>query len=186
MKRDLLMLKKASLERAVKEITSVQGKLKEAMMQKTEAAGYNMLKDIAANAVSVPVNAAISGLRGAAGQAEDILGKASPFLTTEKSYSPQDIIDLELLSKDRYQDKRMRLIDMLASPELAQYPAREIEKAVEDTIATNPDLATPRMREYLKAEVNARLLAGNRTNRADLAAAADIAKKVVEADKNRA
>ena len=57
---------------------------------------------------------------------------------------------------------------------------------MEDTIATNPDLATPRMREYLKAEVNARLLAGNRTNRADLAAAADIVKKVVEADKNRA
>ena len=57
---------------------------------------------------------------------------------------------------------------------------------MEDTIATNPDLATPRMREYLKAEVNARLLAGNRTNRADLAAATDIAKKVTEADKNRA
>lgn len=79
----------------------------------------------------------------------------------------------------------MRLIDMLANPDFAQYPAAEIEKAVEDTIATNQDMASPKMREYLKAEVGSRLLAGNRTNKADLAATADILKKVTETEKNR-
>ena len=74
----------------------------------------------------------------------------------------------------------MRLIDMLANPDFAQYPAAEIEKAVEDTIATNQGLASPKMREYLKAEVGSRLLAGNRTNKADLAATADIINKATQ------
>lgn len=39
-------------------------------------------------------------------------------------------------------------------------------------------MSSPKMREYLKTEVIARLLAGNRTNRADQAATADILKKV--------
>lgn len=139
-----------------------------------------MLKDIAANAVSVPVNALIAGTKGVVGQSEDLLRQSAPFLNSDKSYSPGEAVPLSLLSKDRYQDKRMRLIDMLANPDFAQYPAAEIEKAVEDTIATNQDMASPKMREYLKAEVGSRLLAGNRTNKADLAATADILKKVTE------
>ena len=184
-KRDLLMLKSESLKRIAKESVEIESKLKEAALCKSAAAGYNMLKDIAANAVSVPVNALLAGAKGAVGQTEDILGRSAPFLSPEKGYSPEDVVSLKLLSKDKYQDKRMRLIDMLANPEFAQYPAEEIEKAVEDTIATNQALSSPRMREYLKAEVGARLLAGNRTNRADLAAAADVLKKVVEADKTQ-
>ena len=94
------------------------------MLQKTEAAGYNMLKDIAANAISAPINAAIAGARGLANQTGTVAATASPFLNPERSFSPSDVLSLELLSNDRYQDKRMRLIDMLASPELAHYPAR--------------------------------------------------------------
>ena len=40
----------------------------------------------------------------------------------------------------------MRITDMLANPDFAQYPAAEIEKAVEDVIATNSDFASPKMR----------------------------------------
>ena len=149
-----------------------------ALNKEAVGAGYTMMKDIAANAVSVPVNALLAGTKGAVGQAEDLLGRSAPFLSPEKGYDPMDAVSLELLSKDRYQDKRMRLIDMLSNPDFAQYPAGEIEKAVEDTIATNQDMASPRNREYLKAEVASRLLAGNRTNKADLAATADILKKV--------
>ena len=183
-KHELLMLKREALKRASKEAVELEEKLKKlAFDKKAVGPGYTMLKDIAANAVSVPVNALIAGTKGAVGQAEGILGQSVPFLSAEKGYSPADAVSLSLLSKDRYQDKRMRLIDMLANPDFAQYPAAEIEKAVEDTIATNQDMASPRMREYLKAEVGSRLLAGNRTNKADLAATADILKKVTEAEK---
>ena len=185
-KHDLLILKAASLKRIAKETDEIQEKLKKLALSKEAAgAGYTMLKDIAANAVSVPVNALIAGTKGAVGQSEDLLRSSAPFLNSDKSYSPGEAVPLSLLSKDRYQDKRMRLIDMLSNPDFAQYPAAEIEKAVEDTIATNQDMASPKMREYLKAEVGSRLLAGNRTNKADLAATADILKKITEAEKNR-
>ena len=184
-KHELLMLKREALKRASKEAVELEEKLKKmAFDKKAVGPGYTMLKDIAANAVSVPVNALIAGTKGAVGQTEDILSRSAPFLSAEKGYSPADVVSLSLLSKDRYQDKRMRLIDMLANPDFAQYPAAEIEKAVEDTIATNQDMASPKMREYLKAEVGSRLLAGNRTNKADVAATADILKKITEAENN--
>lgn len=185
-KTDLLMLKKASVERVLKEMSYIEPKLKEVQLDKKAAAGYTMLKDIAANSVSVPINALLAGAKGAAGKTEEVLAGAAPFLNPEKSVSPDEILSLELLSNDRYQDKRMRLIDMLSNPDFSDYPVRQIEKAVEDTIATNPNMASPRYREYLKSEVAARLLAGNRTNRADQAAVADILKKVTESDKNLA
>lgn len=118
------------MARLAKEAPVIEEKIKKAMLEKTAGAGYTMLKDIAANAVSVPVNTLLAGVKGAVGQTEDILGRSAPFLSPGGSYSPEDAVSLGLLSSDRYQDKRMRLIDMLASPELAQYPAGEIEKAV--------------------------------------------------------
>lgn len=183
-KTDLLMLKKASVERALKQISCVEPKLKDGMLNKKSAAGYTLMKDVIGNAISVPINAFLAGASGATNKTGEILADAAPFLNPERSVSPEDVISLELLSKDKYQDKRMRLIDMLSNPDFSQYPVRQIEKAVEDTIATNPNMASPRYREYLKTEVASRLLAGNRTNRADQAAVADLLKKITESDKN--
>lgn len=186
-KKDLLLLKTASVQRIMNEIEEVDAKVRKAVldgsMKKQAGAGYNMLKDIAANMVTVPILGAFQGGKGLLTESGQLLGKADPYLFQNKSYNPSDVLSINLLSRDKYRDKRMRLYDALANPDFANYPAAEIEKAVQDAIATNHELASPKMREYLKSQVNARLLANNRVNRADLSAAADLMKRLAETEK---
>jgi len=88
-KRDLLMMKTASVRRMAKEAVEIEGKLKKlALCKEAVGPGYTMLKDIAANAVSVPVNALLAGTKGVVGQSESILGQSAPFLNPSKGYSP--------------------------------------------------------------------------------------------------
>ena len=73
------MLKKASVERALKEISNVEPKLKEALLDKKAGAGYTMLKDIGSNIITVPISAVFAGTKGALGKTQEILSNGAPY-----------------------------------------------------------------------------------------------------------
>lgn len=150
-----------------------------------ESSGYTMLKDIASNAISVPVVTALTAGKGAIETGADIMSAANS-QSSRYSVNPSSAITGALLNTDRYDDKVMRLIDTLADRDFAGYPAKDIENAVEHVLIQNPHYLSPRFKQHLKAAINTRLLQGGKTNEAAQAAQATTAKALTAVDKGRA
>lgn len=186
LKKDMLMLKKSKISRmaeAAQELQSFVSKGILSGMIKNAAGKYSLMKDIAGNIVSAPIMSAINAGAGALTQTDKSIRQLSQYINQPFSAAPADYISPKLINSDLYEDKRQRLIDMLANPDFAKYRAQEIEKAVQDSLQDQKALLSSGNRGYLKSDVATRLLSDNRTNKADQAATAKLLKDVAESSK---
>lgn len=179
LKQQLMLSKQAYLEDLAKSASYVSDRVKEAKLKGLikQSKGYNIVSDIAANVISAPLAGALTTAQGASGVSKYLLeamGKSKQPI----SQSPTSILQNSFLNADKYQDKKQRLIDMLADQDMASYPVRQIQKATEDSLRDNPSFLAENSKGYLKTDVLSRLLADNRTNKADQSATAELIKRL--------
>lgn len=186
LKQQLMLSKHAYLEDLAKSASYVSDKVKQAKLKGMikSADGYSILKDMVANSLSAAVTVPS---RAGQGMLDIARGTANSFDATKPglSYKPSDVLSQALLNTDRYQDKKQRLIDMLADNDMASYPARQIQKATQDSLRDNPSFLAENSKGFLKTDVMSRLLADNRTNKADQSATAQLVKRLEAIRKQR-
>lgn len=175
----------ADLSQLVKEAQAIDKKIKEQVLLK-RADGHTVAKDIAAN-VGIDALGAIMGfVRGAGQQAASTLSNANDALFS-KNYAknPASAITAPLINTDKYDDARMALIRNLADPQFKSYKASQINDAVMDQIANNPNFQSPKYNKMLQVGVSNYLLNEGKDNLATLAAQAKTLSDLVKARKGQ-
>lgn len=84
--------------------------------------------------------------------------------------APNDVLDAEFLTKDRFRDRLMGWSDMSADPQFAMYPAAQVFAATQKAMDTDTSLERPDRREVLRTTVGQLLAQNNRFSTADVAA----------------
>lgn len=187
LKSQALQLKKQATQLAFKQAIQLHQGIKDGLLNGLfkKADGYSIIKDIAANAITVPVLTGANAAKGAIGASQEVVKGVSDLLSQRIAVSPKSAITGQLINTDKYDDKFMRLVDILADKDFSAYSARDIQKAVQDTLIQRPQFLSPRFKQHLKTAIQTRLLQGNKTNEAAQAAYAATAKAIAQGDKNR-
>lgn len=181
-KRKAAFTKTASdLSWLVKEAQEIDKKIKEQILIK-RADGYTVAKDIAANVGVDALGAILGFVRGAGQQAASTLSNAnSALFSKDYAKNPAAAITAPLINTDKYDDARMALIRSLADPQFKSYKASQINDAVMDQIANNPNFQSPKYNKLLQVGVSNYLLNEGKDNLATLAAQAKTLSDLVKA-----
>lgn len=86
--------------------------------------------------------------------------------------APNEVLDAEFLTKDRYRDRLLGWSDMTADPQFSMYPAEQVFLATQKAMDMDTTLERPDRRELLRAYVAQLLAQNNRMSTADMAALA--------------
>lgn len=187
LRTDVLLAKQAYLKEVATQAAELDKAFRQAQMKGMvkKADGYSFAKDILANMISVPLATAGRAAQGAANVTQDQVQRVAQLLSKSYAVSPSSAITGPLMNADRYDDKIMRLTDMLADEDFASYRAQDIEQVVEDVLVQHPQFVSPRFKQHLKTAVKNRLLAGGKTDAATQAAQATTLKSLHDADLKR-
>lgn len=187
LRTNVLLAKQAYLKEVASEAAELDKAFHQAQMKGLvkKADGYSFAKDILANMVSVPLTTAGRAAQGAVNITQDQVQRVAQLLSKSYAVSPSSAITGPLMNADRYDDKVMRLTDMLADEDLASYRAQDIEQVVQDVLIQHPEFVSPRFKQHLKTAVKNRLLAGGKVDAATQAAQATTLKSLSDADLKR-
>lgn len=100
--------------------------------------------------------------------------------------APNEILDAEFLTKDRYRDRLLGWSDMTADPQFSMYPAEQVFLATQKAMDMDTTLERPDRREVLRAYVAQMLAQNNRMSTADIAALAQTLRGLTSADEHGA
>lgn len=98
--------------------------------------------------------------------------------------APNEILDAEFLTKDRYRDRLLGWSDMTADPQFSMYPAEQVFMATQKAMDMDTTLERPDRREVLRAYVAQMLSQNNRMSTADIAALAQTLRGLADADRS--
>lgn len=173
----------AYLSTLAKSAAAIDADIKEKVLAK-KADGYSVVKDVAANTAAAPILAALGFGKGVGQQAANTFADAKDALfSKEYAVNPASAITANMLATDKYDDTKMALIRMLSNPQFKSYPAAEINQAVMDQIANNPDFESPKYNRLLQVSVNQHLLNQGKSNLATLAAQSNALKALMQGRK---
>ena len=173
----------AYLSTLAKSAAAIDADIKEKVLAK-KADGYSVVKDVAANTAATPILAALGFGKGVGQQAANTFADAKDALfSKEYAVNPASAITANMLATDKYDDTKMALIRMLSNPQFKSYPAAEINQAVMDQIANNPDFESPKYNRLLQVSVNQHLLNQGKSNLATLAAQSNALKALMQGRK---
>lgn len=96
--------------------------------------------------------------------------------------APNEILDAEFLTNDRYRDRLLGWSDMTADPQFAMYPAEQVFLATQKAMDMDTTMERPDKREFLRAYVAQLLAQNNRVSTADVAALAQTLRGFTSAD----
>lgn len=100
--------------------------------------------------------------------------------------APNEVLDAEFLTKDRYRDRLLGWSDMTADPQFAMYPAEQVFMATQKAMDMDTTLERPDKREVLRAYVAQLLAQNNRLSTADIAAFAQTLRGLTSGDEHGA
>ena len=100
--------------------------------------------------------------------------------------APNEILDAEFLTKDRYRDRLLGWSDMTADPQFSMYPAEQVFMATQKAMDMDTTLERPDRREVLRAYVAQMLSQNNRMSTADIAALAQTLRGLSSSDEHGA
>lgn len=100
--------------------------------------------------------------------------------------APNEILDADFLTKDRYRDRLLGWSDMTADPQFAMYPAEQVFLATQKAMDMDTTLERPDKREVLRSYVAQLLAQNNRLSTADIAALAQTLRGLTSADEHSA
>lgn len=100
--------------------------------------------------------------------------------------APNEILDAEFLTKDRYRDRLLGWSDMTADPQFAMYPAEQVFLATQKAMDMDTTLERPDRREVLRTYVAQLLAQNNRMSTADIAALAQTLRGLSSSDEHGA
>ena len=100
--------------------------------------------------------------------------------------APNEVLDAEFLTKDRYRDRLLGWSDMTADPQFSMYPAEQVFLATQKAMDMDTTLERPDKREVLRAYVAQLLAQNNRMSTADVAALAQTLRGLTSADEHGA
>lgn len=100
--------------------------------------------------------------------------------------APNEILDADFLTKDRYRDRLLGWSDMTADPQFAMYPAEQVFLATQKAMDMDTTLERPDKREVLRSYVAQLLAQNNRLSTADIAALAQTLRGLTSADEHGA
>ena len=118
------------------------------------------------------------------GASKNILGNAYALYQAGNAahMKPNEVLDAEFLTKDRYRDRLLGWSDMTADPQFAMYPAEQVFLATQKAMDMDTTLERPDKREFLRAYVAQLLAQNNRFSTADVAALAQTLRGFTSAD----
>ena len=173
----------AQMGQIVKAAQFIDKEIKDQILVK-RAKGYSVLKDLTANALAYPITTGFGFASGAAQQAAKSLDEAKAgLLSKDLAVKPTSAITTRLLNRDRYDDTKMALFRMMSDPQFKAYAAEQINDAVMDQIANNPNFQSPKYNKMLQVGVSNYLLNQGKDNLATLAAQNKVLKDLVDARK---
>lgn len=173
----------AQMGQIVKAAQFIDNEIKDQILVK-RAKGYSVLKDLTANALAYPITTGFGFAQGAAQQAAKSLDEAKAgLLSKDLAVKPTSAITTRLLNRDRYDDTKMALFRMMSDPQFKAYAAEQINDAVMDQIANNPNFQSPKYNKMLQVGVSNYLLNQGKDNLATLAAQNKVLKDLVDARK---
>lgn len=168
------------LSTLAKSAAAIDADIKEKVLVK-KADGYSVVKDVAANTAAAPILAALGFGKGVGQQAANTFADARDALfSKEYAVNPASAITANMLATDKYDDTKMALIRILSNPQFKSYPAAEINQAVMDQIANNPNFESPKYNRLLQVSVNQHLLNQGKSNLATLAAQSTALKALMQ------
>lgn len=100
--------------------------------------------------------------------------------------APNEILDADFLTKDRYRDRLLGWSDMTADPQFAMYPAEQVFLATQKAMDMDTTLERPDKREVLRTYVAQLLAQNNRLSTADISALAQTLRGLSSADEHGA
>ena len=100
--------------------------------------------------------------------------------------APNEIMDADFLTKDRYRDRLLGWSDMTADPQFSMYPAEQVFLATQKAMDMDTTLERPDKREVLRSYVAQLLAQNNRLSTADVAALAQTLRGLTSADEHGA
>ena len=173
----------AQMGQIVKAAQFIDKEIKDQILVK-RAKGYSVLKDLTANALAYPITTGFGFASGAAQQAAKSLDEAKAgLLSKDLAVKPTSAITTRLLNRDRYDDTKMALFRMMSDPQFKAYASEQINDAVMDQIANNPNFQSPKYNKMLQVGVSNYLLNQGKDNLATLAAQNKVLKDLVDARK---
>ena len=122
------------------------------------------------------------------GASKNILGNAYALYQAGNAahMKPNEVLDAEFLTKDRYRDRLLGWSDMTADPQFAMYPAEQVFLATQKAMDMDTTLERPDKREVLRTYVAQLLAQNNRLSTADIAALAQTLRGLTSADEHGA
>lgn len=185
-KKDHFVKVAKELQKVVQSANKVQQAIYDGVLHK-KADGYTIVKDIAGNVAAAPVLAALGGAKGFGQQAASVLADAGKAMfSKDYAVSPSSAITAKLMSTDRYDDAKMALIRTLSDKNFKGWKAKEVADAVQNVIANNQNMQSPKNNRALKASVAEYLLNQGKDNMASLSAYAKMMKDLTQTRKAQA
>lgn len=182
-KKDHFVKVAKELQKVVQSANKVQQAIYDGILHK-KADGYTIVKDIAGNVAAAPVLAALGGAKGFGQQAASVLADAGKAMfSKDYAVSPSSAITAKLMSTDRYDDAKMALIRTLSDKNFKGWKAKEVADAVQNVIANNQNMQSPKNNRALKASVAEYLLNQGKDNMASLSAYTKMMKDITQARK---
>ena len=134
------------------------------------------------------VSAADNLITGVSGTAGNALSNAYALYQAGNAahMAPNEVLDAEFLTKDRYRDRLLGWSDMTADPQFSMYPAEQVFLATQKAMDMDTTLERPDKREVLRAYVAQLLAQNNRMSTADVAALAQTLRGLTSADEHGA
>lgn len=146
------------------------------------------LMDIAAQGTLAGAGRVSDFVGSAAGTANNAFGNALSLYQAGNAahMAPNEILDTDFLTKDRYRDRLLGWSDMTADPQFAMYPAEQVFLATQKAMDMDTTLERPDKREVLRSYVAQLLAQNNRLSTADIAALAQTLRGLTSADEHSA
>lgn len=134
------------------------------------------------------ISAADNFVTGVSGTAGNALSNAYALYQAGNAahMAPNEVLDAEFLTKDRYRDRLLGWSDMTADPQFSMYPAEQVFLATQKAMDMDTTLERPDKREVLRAYVAQLLAQNNRMSTADVAALAQTLRGLISADEHGA
>lgn len=134
------------------------------------------------------ISAADNFVTGVSGTAGNALSNAYALYQAGNAahMAPNEVLDAEFLTKDRYRDRLLGWSDMTADPQFSMYPAEQVFLATQKAMDMDTTLERPDKREVLRAYVAQLLAQNNRMSTADVAALAQTLRGLTSSDEHGA
>lgn len=164
-------------------------------LSKRAASGWDITKEYAndiGSLISAPITGGLSAadnfITGVSNTAGNAISNAYALYQAGNAahMAPNEVLDAEFLTKDRYRDRLLGWSDMTADPQFAMYPAEQVFLATQKAMDMDTTLERPDKREVLRSYVAQLLAQNNRLSTADIAAFAQTLRGLTSGDEHGA